>query len=722
MRITRFLLGLILVTSVMSTHAADIYFSDAFSGDGGRPAGWVFDAADNAYWQIQSGWLNTGNGDDLITADRFSFGLVNVPGSDSWEDGQISCRFWMNQANGSVVLFGRWRNRENHVRALLNVVEDNVILRIEKVSEGKVTPLASQSVDTEAMGLPPIKNGNQENALSYSLSLDGPQITASLGGRPILRARDPRPEEGQFGVAQRMNQVFFDDVIVQSAQDGAGAIQAIFHVELAGQVSQDQASEMATRVEEANQGPVLLRRMGEQYALWQGNYLTREEAEAALSNLRDQGLPVSRVVSEEMGQSDSTRAIAEGEEFFSVRVLSSTDPAMARMQANELRRQGYFPFIEQDAQYNKVLVGRFPSQSEARKMQAQMKAEGFSFAQTVSSKELAMAQAPTQAAASKIQSKALTSPEWENLTSAQQEQVLNIIASRRAMRQGLQSTEELLELKKRVDALDEQQKQIVVDLTQAEDIEQKRQQDIRQIVNRVNRQVDEGDYDGALALLDRLEEMDPASPIPSFKRERIDHLKAGTFFGQEQLQKSLEQKLSMLEKRAEELANQGKLTDLEQALLLYVQILSEAPDSSERAQRAQGRYQEIDRQIAQRRAQMAAEAKKQARSERMMVMGVLLGVVVVFLVILAVLIVAGRRRYSRMLQQLQEEAIVPLQALQQRTRGLSAATPEGLTFEQSDQSLLSEEESPDAEFMIAETEEEEYEIEAEEEEEPLSAL
>ena len=695
--------------------AAEVLFSDTFSGVSGRPAGWAFDTRDERFWTVESGWLYSGKGNELVAAQGFSLALIDSPVAAKWGDCRISCRFWMKQSSGSVILVGRYRNRENFFRASLDLYADSVAMRLARVSAGKAVEVAGETVDLGALGLPDIRNGSPDKAVEFSLSFSGASVTASLNGQVVVRGRDPDPQNGQLGVGQRMNEVHFGDVLVTPAE-GSGPppaeIKTIYHLMLAEGFSPAQAQELGKTLEDSGNGPAILRGTKSSLIVLQGNYLTPDEAAQARTRLEDAKYKVLNIVAEKRGA--AAGAAPAGAPRFRVQVGAWKAVSDARGQVAALRQQDYFPSTESDEEYTRVFVGGlFATKEEATRLQARMVAEGFLLAKVVSSEPLggegvAVAVAPRRDFPTM---KVLEGTEWAIMSQTQRDKVIEIMAKERASREGYGSLEEVLELKNMVNQLSREQKKIVEKLADSEAAEEKRQKDIRQLVSRINRKQDEGDIPGALELVDQLEKADPGSPIALFKRQTLENAQKGTFEGEEVLFKRQREKLTQMETRADEQANKAGLDDLREARRLYQSLLSEnavlgeQASDKELAGRVNNKITGLDQRITDGTNAEKKQSEGSRKREQMLVWGAIGGVGVLLLAVLLLVYIAGRRHYSRMLQQLQEEAIAPLQELQQKTRRLTAggAAAGGLTFESSGQSLIEQTEPSGAEFMIPDT-------------------
>jgi hypothetical protein len=387
---------------------------------------------------------------------------------------------------------------------------------------------------------------------------------------------------------------------------------------------------------------------------------------------------------------------------FSVLLSSDKDMAASSALVRTLRMRGFQPFIVQDADKQKVYVGRFASRQDATRLQAEMVVEGFSFASVRQLTETELAgrpSEPTPATVAAVPTTVLKEVGWDEMSPMQQQKIMDTLMKSRASRMNLQSVDEVLALKQMVEQLSEKQKEILSTMQSALDTDENTKRTTRQLVEKINRAMDGRAWTEAEDLLNQLEKIQPDHPLIGIKRAMIKNRKENTFEGQEILTESLQKEITDLKGRAK--AAEDK-QDLRAAYNLWTAVLTKNPSDKaavdEATQKIQSIKEALDAQEHQRQADLTATAKK---SEKFFYTAG--GAVAVLLIVaLALVYVSGRRRYARMLQQMHEEAIAPLQELRERTRGIGTAAPGGLGYERQ-QGLLGETESSRSEFMIPET-------------------
>lgn len=676
---------------------AEVLFSETFAaGDRERPRGWEFTTSDNMFWQVREGRLWTGNGDDLISPDGYSFAVIEAPGADNWVDYRINANFQMKQSNGQVLLVARWSDRRNYYRAALEVFEGRHMMRLAKVVRGRETELAAEALDLKELGLEGLTQG--EKAFEMFLTVSAAQVQAGLADKVLASARDTSLAAGTAGVGQRYNEVYFDDILVNADTKAADAVRTVYHVEVGSQLALSRAADLQKQLLDKGLGPAFLKGTGSQVSVMQGNYLAEAQAREALDRIKTQGFSPAGIASEERGAKADNQG-AQG--AFSVQLMQTKDNAQAQGLVNALRKQAYFPFVDNTNGTQRVLIGRFATREEARRMQLRMVSEGFSLATVIDLDEIGAAP-PEKAVAApggpSVPKEVQKSVEWESLSPQQQKKVIEAVMMQRASRMQLQSVEEIARLKKTVESLSKQQVDILNRITSAEQAEEEKRRAVSRLTMAINRAQDAQDWAGMKEMIERLEEIDPNSPLAAMKRNRLKHLVNNTWEGQDIYRQNQE-------KRAQELRGkaQGRMSmqRYEEAMEYWHAILSMDGANEALQQEASQKIEEINRILDARRD----EEKRAMEKERKTLYVIVGAVAAFFLLILVVGYFIGRARYNRMATQLREEAIAPLQALQEKAGALGGPQAGEIGYGDRDQGLIEQAEAPDAEFMIPEVSE-----------------
>lgn len=397
----------------------------------------------------------------------------------------------------------------------------------------------------------------------------------------------------------------------------------------------------------------------------------------------------------------SAPAPAPGGPEFSVLLSSDRDVAVSSALVRSLRMRGFQPFIVQDADKQKVYVGRFASRQDAVRLQAEMVIEGFSFAavRQLSEAELAGRTSEPTTNVAAVPSKVLKEIGWDDLSPAQQKKIMDTLMAGRSARMNLQTSGEVLELKRIVEQLSEKQKEILSTMQSALDNDENAKRSTRQLVEKINRAMDGRSWAEAEDLLNQLEKIQPDHPLISIKRAMIKNKKENTFEGAEILNESLLKEVALLKAQAEAAEKAG---DWESARNNWMAVATKNPADKPSVEEASKRVEVARTNLGNetREHEKQRDAASNKTFQKYLYFGA--GCAVLLVVLLVIVYISGRRRYARMLQLMHEEAIAPLQELRDRTRTIAVAAPGGLGYDR-EQSLLGETESSRSEFMIPET-------------------
>jgi hypothetical protein len=195
-----------------------ILYSDTFTGpDRSRPGNWKILGADSGeFWYIFENQLTTGNGDNLPGFSGYSYAIIQAPGSETWTDYSIECRFWLRQANGQVILVSRWKDKDNHYEGVLESSQGNRILRITRVINGKRINLKTLQNGQDGIFIPPVEDAYSPNdAETVRFTVSGTKLTLSFADQIELEAEDGSLKAGTAGLGEWYYFIFFDNVIVQ---------------------------------------------------------------------------------------------------------------------------------------------------------------------------------------------------------------------------------------------------------------------------------------------------------------------------------------------------------------------------------------------------------------------------------------------------------------------------------------------------------------------------
>ncbi|HBF33750.1 TPA: hypothetical protein DDW35_04230 [Candidatus Sumerlaeota bacterium] len=387
------------------------------------------------------------------------------------------------------------------------------------------------------------------------------------------------------------------------------------------------------------------------------------------------------------------------EDVYRVLIVSTHEASEARTVVGNLRQKGYLPELVQEEGFQRVYVGSFKTEDDATTLRARAIQEGFSFAVVKKVDASSTATSKDSGSSKQVPDSVLNSDAWKSLTPEQKNAVMDIINKQTATTSGNSTAVEILELKKKMEALDSKVKGIVVDINDKRDAEATRQREVRRLNLQFGRQKDQKDYDGALRTLDEWEKISPSDPIVVSKRESINNL-LGKKLDNEDVVVARER--DQLQKNLEQAADQVKgsnLDDLRTARATLNAVLANKSTDKELKDKATALLTEVDKKMADIERVKADEDRRAKNKDQMLFWGIAAGVALLLVIFIVGIYIAGRRHYSRMMHQLQEEAIAPLQELRERTRMLAASGPSSLTYDEQ-RPLIEQSLSPDAEFLI----------------------
>ncbi len=616
---TIFLLTCILTFALSIVHAFE--FKNDFNGTQ-RPADLEFDTTGRAFWQMNNGWLDTGNGKDLIAgADGYSFGIVNVTASKRWTNYLVQTRFYMTQPSGDIVLIARYKDRRNYYRAVIDITPNSRFLRLERINNGNLTALASQNLDSNEYTAPKIANTTEAESIVFGFLVDNSTLTVKINGETILRKNDNLLAMGSAGIGQSQNRVLFD--LIEVASPG-------------------ESSAIAT-------------------------------------------------------------PDASGENVFSVQIASMRDIASARNLYERLASSGYSPFIVEDDDNNKVMIGRFASRSEASKMRVVMVSEGFTLAEVVdlTNRPEAVASAETSSF-NDVPATVLDEAGWENLTPEEQKKIADLVQRKMKTQTESQTVAEIMEIKRQVEALSQEQKKFI-NLFETEKAERLRIiEETRRMSQDFDRAIEYGDLVRAQDIINNIETKYPSSSLPKILSTRLERIRKEK--ADEKDRAEVMREVNLLRVQAQELAKTNKLNDMKTARSKWETVRTKAAlwdnnivnEASSEIEKLQTKIDALEEQ----ESRAIEEAIRKGQEQGNLIWFVLAGIVLFIVVLVVVIYLAGRRRYLRMMQQMREEALAPLEDLRQRAQ-LGSQETTGIEYQEA-QGMIEQTDDSSAEYMIPE--------------------
>lgn len=683
------IISILTIVLTASTAPAQILFSDTFTGmDGSKPQYWqTLNAPAVGFWYLQSGQFATGNGDDIM--GTYSYALINVPGAANWTDYQMQADVWMLQANGKIILVGRWQDVNNHYEGYVEAYEGKRVLTIEKVSGGNRIILAKAVHGAGGVTIPPIEKGKSPaDSKRLVLSFKGSQISLSYAGSVSISAADDEFPRGTAGIGQWDNFLFFDNVLVENlgapmpvqvmspqappAQpmpevaaaptlspppEQAGAT---YRISIGKQLDEGIAQRLKKQLDGWGYSPVHLIQTAQGVDVLQGNYLSITEAERAKQFLTEEGLSPGDIVPVTGGAAKlAAGGGATVRKNFRVMVNEFSRDADAQNLKDQLEGDGYAGVdIIKDMNRYIVYVMQFASESEAKKLASVLTQDGYRASHVAEVAERAPITAPpmpSTPAATPAQPIIPESAraEWQQLTPAERERVVETVQLERVLRSGDALAQEVIDLKKRFEQLTEGQKQIVRLIREKTEEESRKQQQVARLFDQVGKAMDEQDWDRAETFLAQIRELDPFNPKIELKERVIKNLRQNILFeGQDQFVDSMRAKeISAAKTSAQELEQQG---NLEAAIAKWESVKTVVDTKSTEYRNA---LENIGRLRGKINAQRRADDLRRSRQEY--ITYAIAGLLLVLILITIFLMLRSRRRDRELLRQVQELTMHP---------------------------------------------------------------
>lgn len=697
------LVGIAALAATSSTLFAQApLYTNTFDGtkEGQHPQGWILVGADTPdFWFVTRGVLNTGNGDDFDLASP-SFLIVGDSKAQDWTDYSVQTDFWMQQAQGQVLLAARWQNRDNYYMGALSTgekVSDPITARIVKVENSQRFVLNEVVNGRNGVTIPSFRGDSAASAKRLNFEVVGSKLTLSMDGKVILTATDPTFSKGACGLGQQANIVNFDNVVVApvtgAAPTPATGAQPMPGVPPATTVPDvipaggayrllimnglDQARAEALRADMMKDFPAAINvvpEAGGTYRIYYGFYLSEQEATDRMNYLKhEEGLTVREVVKVTAEQAEKTlqeSAAVASDTRYRVVAQEFPDANTAGLMKKNLEESGYFPVeVALVSGKNQVLCGpAFINKTDADSLASDLKETGFFAANVVEVKSQMPLSMPGDIA-QPPGAGSLTPDIFANIggsgfkgTPEEMAEVKRIAAERERVLRGEATAEEFKSLMDEIKRLSEGQKEIVSRIEQSEADRQQLDRRKYELKVAVDAAQDRKDYDKALALLADWEKLDPANASIELKRRIINAQKAGGSSDSVDAGASQQRRTEGMIAEAKRSEEQGLI---DQALNQWTQIRSEVPPTS-------APYAQASEAIARLKdlkdKKLADERNAAARQKTMMVVVVICIVLLVALVagVMVMMMIRSRRRDQELLRQVQELTVRPLKEIDEK--------------------------------------------------------
>jgi sporulation related protein len=676
-----YLLVIFVLNISMAFSQDQILFSDTFTGrDGTRPQKWsIVDAPQDGFWYLHEGQFATGNGDDLVSGNGYSYAFVNIPGANSWTDYSVQTSFWISQTNGKVALIARWQDKDNHYQGLLETYQEKRILRIVKVFKGVQTTLARVQGGVDGVVIPPMENGTSKNdARIMKFTVSGSKLILSFQGVAPIEAEDRTFHSGTAGFGEWFHFVYFDDFLVQKGAAGAvfastsqiltevipisneSAITStpgtVFRILVADKLPEQTANSFKNQLIGWGYTPVELSQKSDGYEVLLGAFYSENEAGTAKQFLEEEGLNPRKIITVTGAKAVKVKKSAAEtiqKKIFRVMAGEFSDLATANGMQTALEGDGYFPIeVVNVSGMQRVYIGSFESGNEADKLASVLRDDGYAQAKMVSvdagSTSLIVPFEKTvdekkdfvtdfiERGASESQKDV-----WGGLNPTEQKEITEI-----AFGSTDPYANSIIDIQKKLKALDDKQKDIVLSIRDKALQARDRKIQIASLFAQCNRARDRKEWDKALSFIEKVRSIDSNNPGIELK-ERI--IKAAIDKDIDVVQSS--EDIVKTLRKAEKLESEDKIMEALPQWQYLLSITKMGSLDRQKAETAIGRINGLVKEEEKRK-------KKQEEKWQYMIYGAFGLMVVLFIVVLS-MAMKRRKHDQELLRRVQELTLKP---------------------------------------------------------------
>lgn len=701
-RLGFFLAGLLVLAG--SAAAQEILYSNMFqvAKDRSRPEGWaLIGRTEPDYWYVTNGWFCTGNGDNF--PDSSAFAIIDEPKASSWTHYVLRCDFWMDQQIGQIHLVARWQDPNNYYLATLSsgqTTREPSYAELVKVLGGQRIALKTVTDGRDGIRIPRF-TGGKSHADSHRLefSVVGNQLGFAIDGISLIRVTDDSFNKGTCGLGQKMNMVYFDNVVVMASPGPAATappasaaaqppaapppglitmpqgmpLGAVYRLLIMEGLDQATADQVRTRMIAQNYSPVeIIQDAGGTYSVYLGAFGTEEEANRAKERVeREDGLAPQRVVRLSGQQAiDALQAASvPAAQTLRLRVLAEefTDNNLARAMETNLVENGYFPVdVVTEGGKLQVFCGPgFINRADAEQLAADLQQSGYFAARVIEVRPEAPAIAsapplpgqpgPGTAPVSVIDSGRL----GFQPTQDEVERARRIREQQERATQGLLSYDDYQRLIEEIKKLDRRTADLLTASQQRDAEQRQKETQVRELKRALDAHKDTQNFAAALQILDEWERLDPTNGSIPIERRFVRARMAGVTVDQDILDRQQQNRLQAKVKEAEEAE---KASQYELALARWSDVRAEARGGL--YDTATDRIKNLQQVIDKQRAEQERVARAQKRTITIAVLSIV-GLTVIVAAILVLMMIRGRKRDQELLRQVQELTIKPIKELEE---------------------------------------------------------
>lgn len=321
-----------------------------------------------------------------------------------------------------------------------------------------------------------------------------------------------------------------------------------FQVRVLSNLDNQRASALQATLRQDGYGSISKVEKDGKFAIVVGPFSSREEANGALAELKQQDYSPEAVEDASSPEGTSTgRTVSTAEAGKLYRVLvyefpKSPDPQKAKDLADSnkkaLLEDDYANVsVVDDTESYKVFLGSFAGDDEAKKMAESLVKDGYSLSKVVATKEATPAPpvadeggkpAPKSVAAAPAEPVELPAELKARLSPAEQATAQRIIAQRQKEIGGTATADEIIELRQSVKQLGQQVKEVVQVVTTNEEDKREKAKKINAIYSDYRAAMNQRNWDVAEQKLTEVQQVDPAEASLEYKRELLNRMRAGT--------------------------------------------------------------------------------------------------------------------------------------------------------------------------------------------------